>query len=163
MTAVEGSRGAQARLPRHTNTRSSTARHARMRQFFDEMMDLGVEAYPRPLLQLCQGPDRSISCAGQDAPALRDMLSSRRALKFNQSPLFLRFLMAARLHARVGQSDLQHLAGSGRALSRRVRVELPGAHEATPWRTMEEERHEKCGTACALRIRGDRRDHTSSR
>ncbi len=68
----------------------------RMREFFDEMMDLGVEG-------MMLSPGYSYSKAPDQEHFLRqartnqlfgEMLSSpKRRWKFNQSPLFLRFLM----------------------------------------------------------------------
>src|SRR5258707_1035671 len=96
--AVEGIREALRRGFRVTTntTLLEGASPLRMREFFDEMMDLGVEG-------MMLSPGYSYSKAPDQEHFLRqtrtnqlfsEMLSkNKRQWKFNQSPLFLRFLM----------------------------------------------------------------------
>jgi hopanoid biosynthesis associated radical SAM protein HpnH len=96
--AVEGIKAALERGFRVTTntTLFDGASPLRMREFFDEMMDLGVEG-------MMLSPGYSYSKAPDQEHFLRqartnqlfgEMLSSpKRRWKFNQSPLFLRFLM----------------------------------------------------------------------
>jgi len=96
--AVEGIRAALARGFRVTTntTLFDGASPLRMREFFDEMMSLGVEG-------MMLSPGYSYSKAPDQEHFLRrtrthqlfsEMLAApKRAWKFNQSPLFLRFLM----------------------------------------------------------------------
>jgi hopanoid biosynthesis associated radical SAM protein HpnH len=69
---------------------------ARMRQFFDAMMDLGVEGLMvSPGYSYAKAPDQEHFLRRQRSHQLfRTMLESpRRRWRFNQSPLFLKFLM----------------------------------------------------------------------
>jgi hopanoid biosynthesis associated radical SAM protein HpnH len=96
--AVEGIRAALAAGFRVTTntTLFEGASPLRMREFFDEMMDVGVEG-------MMLSPGYSYSKAPDQEHFLRrvkthqlfsDMLSGgKRRWRFNQSPLFLRFLM----------------------------------------------------------------------
>jgi len=96
--AVEGIKAALQRGFRVTTntTLFDGASPLRMREFFDEMMDLGVEG-------MMLSPGYSYSKAPDQEHFLRqartnhlfsEMLSKpKRRWKFNQSPLFLRFLM----------------------------------------------------------------------
>jgi hopanoid biosynthesis associated radical SAM protein HpnH len=68
----------------------------RMRRFFDEMMELGVEGMMlSPGYSYAKAPDQEHFLRRAKTHQLfRDMLSSpKRSWRFNQSPLFLRFLM----------------------------------------------------------------------
>jgi hopanoid biosynthesis associated radical SAM protein HpnH len=68
----------------------------RMRRFFDEMMDLGVEGMMlSPGYSYAKAPDQAHFLRRQKTHELFSaMLSERKPRwKFNQSPLFLRFLM----------------------------------------------------------------------
>src|SRR4029453_8568181 len=68
----------------------------RMRQFFDEMMDLGVEGMMlSPGYSYSKAPDQEhFLRQGRTNQLFDEMLSRpKRRWKFNQSPLFLRFLM----------------------------------------------------------------------
>jgi hopanoid biosynthesis associated radical SAM protein HpnH len=96
--AVEAIRAALGRGFRVTTntTLFDNVSPLRMRQFFDEMMDLGVEG-------MMLSPGYSYSKAPDQEHFLRrtrthqlfsEMLgNAKKAWKFNQSPLFLRFLM----------------------------------------------------------------------
>jgi hopanoid biosynthesis associated radical SAM protein HpnH len=69
---------------------------ARVRQFFDAMMDLGVEGLMvSPGYSYAKAPDQEHFLRRQRSHQLfRAMLESpRRRWRFNQSPLFLKFLM----------------------------------------------------------------------
>jgi hopanoid biosynthesis associated radical SAM protein HpnH len=71
----------------------------RMRRFFDEMMDLGVEGMMvSPGYSYSKAPDQEHFLRRQRANDLfRRMLEgAKRRWKFNQSPLFLQFLMGRR-------------------------------------------------------------------
>jgi hopanoid biosynthesis associated radical SAM protein HpnH len=71
----------------------------RMRRFFDEMMDLGVEGMMiSPGYSYSKAPDQEHFLRRQRANELfRRMLGgAKRRWKFNQSPLFLQFLMGRR-------------------------------------------------------------------
>jgi hopanoid biosynthesis associated radical SAM protein HpnH len=68
----------------------------RMRQFFDEMMGLGVEGMMiSPGYSYSKAPDQEhFLRRAKTAQLFREMLTEpKRAWRFNQSPLFLRFLM----------------------------------------------------------------------
>jgi hopanoid biosynthesis associated radical SAM protein HpnH len=71
----------------------------RMRDFFDAMMDLGVEGMMiSPGYSYSKAPDQEHFLRRQRAHDLfsRMLSGARRAWKFNQSPLFLQFLMGKR-------------------------------------------------------------------
>jgi hopanoid biosynthesis associated radical SAM protein HpnH len=100
--AVEGIREAVKRGFRVTTntTLFANAQADEVRRFFDEMMDLGVEgmmvspgyAYPK-------APDQASFCRerAQTNELFETILSNRKGgWKFNQSPLFLEFLMGRR-------------------------------------------------------------------
>ena len=96
--AVEGIKAALERGFRVTTntTLFDGASPLRMRQFFDEMMNLGVEGMMlSPATATRRRPTRSTSCArrGPTSSSPRCSRSRKRQWKFNQSPLFLRFLM----------------------------------------------------------------------
>jgi len=96
--AVEGIRAALARGFRVTTntTLFDGASPLRMRQFFDEMMGLGVEGMMlSPGYSYSKAPDQEHFLRRSRTHQLfSDMLSNpKRSWKFNQSPLFLRFLM----------------------------------------------------------------------
>lgn len=68
----------------------------RMRQFFDEMMELGVEGMMvSPGYSYAKAPDQEHFLRKERTNQLfREMLADKkRSWKFNQSPLFLQFLM----------------------------------------------------------------------
>ena len=68
----------------------------RMREFFDEMMRLGVEGMMiSPGYSYSKAPDQEhFLRRAKTAQLFRDMLAGpKRTWRFNQSPLFLRFLM----------------------------------------------------------------------
>jgi hopanoid biosynthesis associated radical SAM protein HpnH len=68
----------------------------RMRQFFDEMMDLGVEGMMvSPGYSYSKAPDQEHFLRRRRANELFSAIleGPRRGWRFNQSPLFLRFLM----------------------------------------------------------------------
>jgi hopanoid biosynthesis associated radical SAM protein HpnH len=68
----------------------------RMREFFDAMMDLGVEGMMiSPGYSYAKAPDQEHFLRRQRAHQLFSTMlgQSKRRWKFNQSPLFLRFLM----------------------------------------------------------------------
>jgi hopanoid biosynthesis associated radical SAM protein HpnH len=99
--AVEGIRAALQRGFRVTTntTLFDGVDPARMRQFFDEMMDLGVEGMMiSPGYSYSKAPDQEHFLRRQRANELfRRMLGgAKRRWKFNQSPLFLQFLMGRR-------------------------------------------------------------------
>ena len=96
--AVEGVRAALARGFRVTTntTLFDGASPLRMREFFDEMMKLGVEGMMlSPGYSYSKAPDKEHFLRRSKTHQLfSDMLSSpKKHWKFNQSPLFLRFLM----------------------------------------------------------------------
>ena len=96
--AVEGIREALRRGFRVTTntTLFDGASPIRMQLFFDEMMDLGVEGMMlSPGYSYAKAPDQEHFLRRQKTHELfRTMLErSKRRWKFNQSPLFLRFLM----------------------------------------------------------------------
>jgi len=96
--AVEGIREALKRGFRVTTntTLFDGASPLRMRQFFDEMMDLGVEGMMlSPGYSYAKAPDQEHFLRRAKTHQLfSDVLSSpKKRWKFNQSPLFLRFLM----------------------------------------------------------------------
>src|SRR5262249_9831164 len=96
--AVEGIKAALARGFRVTtnSTLFAGASPLRMRQFFDEMMALGVEGMMlSPGYSYSKAPDQEhFLRRARTNQLFTDILSSpKRRWKFNQSPLFLRFLM----------------------------------------------------------------------
>jgi hopanoid biosynthesis associated radical SAM protein HpnH len=96
--AVEGIREALRRGFRVTtnSTLFDGASPERMRRFFDEMMDLGVEGMMlSPGYSYAKAPDQEHFLRRQKTHALFSAMLAERAprWKFNQSPLFLRFLM----------------------------------------------------------------------
>jgi hopanoid biosynthesis associated radical SAM protein HpnH len=96
--AVEGIREALRRGFRVTTntTLFDGASPMRMQMFFDEMMDLGVEGMMlSPGYSYAKAPDQEHFLRRQKTHELfRKMLENpKRRWKFNQSPLFLRFLM----------------------------------------------------------------------
>ena len=96
--AVEGIREALRRGFRVTtnSTLFDGTSPERMRRFFDEMMDLGVEGMMlSPGYSYAKAPDQEHFLRRQKTHALFSaMLAERKPRwKFNQSPLFLRFLM----------------------------------------------------------------------
>ena len=96
--AVEGIREAMRRGFRVTTntTLFETAEPMRVRQFFDAMMDMGVEGMMiSPGYSYAKAPDQEHFLRRQRAPQLfRAILESpKRRWRFNQSPLFLQFLM----------------------------------------------------------------------
>jgi hopanoid biosynthesis associated radical SAM protein HpnH len=96
--AVEGIREAVRRGFRVTTntTLFETAEPMRVRQFFDAMMDLGVEGMMiSPGYSYAKAPDQEHFLRRQRAHQLfRAILQSpKRRWRFNQSPLFLQFLM----------------------------------------------------------------------
>src|SRR5215510_1041568 len=96
--AVEGMREALRRGFRVTtnSTLFDGASPIRMQMFFDEMMDLGVEGMMlSPGYSYAKAPDQEHFLRRQKTHELfRKMLEQpKRRWKFNQSPLFLKFLM----------------------------------------------------------------------
>lgn len=96
--AVEGIRAALARGFRVTTntTLFDGASPLRMRQFFDEMMALGVEGMMlSPGYSYAKAPDQEHFLRRSRTNQLfSDILANpKKTWKFNQSPLFLRFLM----------------------------------------------------------------------
>jgi hopanoid biosynthesis associated radical SAM protein HpnH len=96
--AVEGIREALRRGFRVTTntTLFDGASPLRMQMFFDEMMDLGVEGMMlSPGYSYAKAPDQEHFLRRQKTHELfRKMLENpKRRWKFNQSPLFLQFLM----------------------------------------------------------------------
>lgn len=96
--AVDGIKAALARGFRVTTntTLFDGASPLRMREFFDEMMSLGVEGMMlSPGYSYSKAPDQEHFLRRAKTNQLfSDMLSHpKRRWKFNQSPLFLRFLM----------------------------------------------------------------------
>ena len=96
--AVEGIREAMRRGFRVTTntTLFETAEPMRVRQFFDAMMDLGVEGMMiSPGYSYAKAPDQEHFLRRQRAHQLfRAILESpKRRWRLNQSPLFLQFLM----------------------------------------------------------------------
>ena len=96
--AVEGIRAALARGFRVTTntTLFDGASPLRTREFFDEVMNLGVEGMMvSPGYSYSKAPDKEHFLRRSKTHQLfTDMLSNpKRHWKFNQSPLFLRFLM----------------------------------------------------------------------
>jgi hopanoid biosynthesis associated radical SAM protein HpnH len=99
--AVEGIREAVRRGFRVTtnSTLFENANPLRMRDFFDEMMDLGVEGMMvSPGYSYSKAPDQEHFLRRQRSHELfRTMLEKpAKRWKFNQSPLFLQFLMGKR-------------------------------------------------------------------
>ncbi|MGH2626089.1 MAG: adenosyl-hopene transferase HpnH, partial [Anaerolineales bacterium] len=99
--AVEGIREALHRGYRVTTntTLFEGANPERVRQFFDTMMDLGVEGMMvSPGYSYSKAPDQEHFLRQQRANELfRRILSNpKRRWRFNQSPLFLQFLMGKR-------------------------------------------------------------------
>jgi hopanoid biosynthesis associated radical SAM protein HpnH len=96
--AVEGIKAALQRGFRVTTntTLFDGASPLRMREFFDEMMDLGVEGMMlSPGYSYSKAPDQEhFLLQTRTNHLFSEMLSKpKRRWKFNQSPLFLRFLM----------------------------------------------------------------------
>ena len=96
--AVEGIRAALARGFRVTTntTLFDGASPLRMRQFFDEMMALGVEGMMvSPGYSYAKAPDQEhFLRRARTHQLFAEMLAEpKKEWKFNQSPLFLRFLM----------------------------------------------------------------------
>jgi hopanoid biosynthesis associated radical SAM protein HpnH len=96
--AVEGIKAALARGFRVTTntTLFDGASPLRMRQFFDEMMALGVEGMMlSPGYSYAKAPDQEHFLRRSRTNQLfSDILANpKKTWKFNQSPLFLRFLM----------------------------------------------------------------------
>jgi hopanoid biosynthesis associated radical SAM protein HpnH len=96
--AVEGIKEALRRGFRVTTntTLFEGASPLRMRQFFDEMMDLGVEGMMiSPGYSYSKAPDQEHFLRRQRANELFSTMLARakRRWRFNQSPLFLQFLM----------------------------------------------------------------------
>jgi hopanoid biosynthesis associated radical SAM protein HpnH len=96
--AVDGIKAALARGFRVTTntTLFDGASPLRMREFFDEMMNLGVEGMMlSPGYSYSKAPDQEHFLRRAKTNQLfSDMLSNaKRRWRFNQSPLFLRFLM----------------------------------------------------------------------
>ena len=96
--AVEGIRAALARGFRVTTntTLFDGASPLRMRQFFDEMMAVGVEGMMvSPGYSYAKAPDQDhFLRRARTHQLFAEMLAEpKKAWKFNQSPLFLRFLM----------------------------------------------------------------------
>jgi hopanoid biosynthesis associated radical SAM protein HpnH len=96
--AVEAIREAVRRGFRVTTntTLFDTADPGRTRQFFDAMMDLGVEGMMlSPAYSYSKAPDQEHFLRRQRAHELFSAILSnpRRRWRFNQSPLFLQFLM----------------------------------------------------------------------
>ena len=96
--AVAGIRAALARGFRVTTntTLFDGASPLRLRRFFDEMMDLGVEGMMlSPGYSYSKAPDQEHFLRRAKTHQLfSDMLSNpKKRWRFNQSPLFLRFLM----------------------------------------------------------------------
>ena len=96
--AVEGIRAALARGFRVTTntTLFDGASPLRMRQFFDEMMAIGVEGMMvSPGYSYAKAPDQEhFLRRARTHQLFADMLAEpKKDWKFNQSPLFLRFLM----------------------------------------------------------------------
>jgi hopanoid biosynthesis associated radical SAM protein HpnH len=96
--AVEGIREALRRGFRVTTntTLFDGADPGRVRKFFDEMMDLGVEGMMvSPGYSYSKAPDREHFLQKNKTNRLfSDILSNKkRGWRFNQSPLFLQFLM----------------------------------------------------------------------
>ncbi|MGH7321015.1 MAG: adenosyl-hopene transferase HpnH [Candidatus Rokuibacteriota bacterium] len=98
--AVEGIREALRRGFRVTTntTLFEGASPLRMRQFFDEMMDLGVEGMMlSPGYSYSKAPDQEHFLRKSRTNALfsKMLTSPKRRWRFNQSPLFLQFLMGS--------------------------------------------------------------------
>jgi len=96
--AVEGIKAALQRGFRVTTntTLFDGASPLRIRQFFDEMMDLGIEGMMlSPGYSYAKAPDQEhFLLQTRTNQLFSEMLSKpKRRWKFNQSPLFLRFLM----------------------------------------------------------------------
>ena len=96
--AVEGIKAALARGFRVTTntTLFDGASPLRMRQFFDEMMAIGVEGMMvSPGYSYAKAPDQEhFLRRARTHQLFAEMLAEpKKAWKFNQSPLFLRFLM----------------------------------------------------------------------
>jgi hopanoid biosynthesis associated radical SAM protein HpnH len=95
VAAIREARGRGFRVTTNT-TLFEGADAFRMRAFFDEMMDLGVEGMMiSPGYSYAKAPDQEHFLRRQRAHQLFTALLSRpkRRWKFNQSPLFLQFLM----------------------------------------------------------------------
>ncbi len=115
--AVEGIRAAVQRGFRVTTntTLFEGADPNSVREFFDEMMDLGVEGMMvSPGYAYDKAPDQQNFLKRQETNELFEMILSNRdgrRWRFNQSPLFLEFLMGQRDYECTpwGNPDLQHL------------------------------------------------------
>jgi hopanoid biosynthesis associated radical SAM protein HpnH len=99
--AISAIRAALARGFRVTtnSTLFDGADPQRMRRFFDEMMDLGVEGMMiSPGYSYEKAPDQEhfLRRARSHELFSRMLESPRRSWRFNQSPLFLQFLMGKR-------------------------------------------------------------------
>jgi hopanoid biosynthesis associated radical SAM protein HpnH len=99
--AVEGIREALRRGFRVTTntTLFDGAAPLRVRQFFDEMMDLGVEGMMlSPGYSYAKAPDQEhfLRTARTNELFSRILANPKRRWRFNQSPLFLQFLMGKR-------------------------------------------------------------------
>jgi hopanoid biosynthesis associated radical SAM protein HpnH len=99
--AVEGIREALRRGFRVTTntTLFDGAAPLRVRQFFDEMMDLGVEGMMlSPGYSYSKAPDQEhfLRTARTNELFSRILANPERRWRFNQSPLFLQFLMGKR-------------------------------------------------------------------
>jgi hopanoid biosynthesis associated radical SAM protein HpnH len=99
--ALDGIREALGRGFRVTTntTLFEGASPLRLREFFDEMMDLGVEGMMlSPGYSYSKAPDQEHFLRKQRANELFSRMLSRpkRRWRFNQSPLFLQFLMGKR-------------------------------------------------------------------
>lgn len=99
--AVEGIREALRRGFRVTTntTLFDGAAPMRVRQFFDEMMDLGVEGMMlSPGYSYSKAPDQEhfLRTARTNELFSRLLTNPKRGWRFNQSPLFLQFLMGKR-------------------------------------------------------------------
>jgi len=118
-----------------------------VRQFFDEMMDLGVEGMMlSPGYSYDKAPDQTHFLGrGKTRRLFAKILSNRKKTwQFNQSPLFLEFLMGKRQYKCTawGMPDLQHLRLAEAVLSAAgwVRRQLRRADER---HRMAELRHRK--------------------
>ena len=165
--AVEGIREALRRGFRVTTntTLFDGADPERVRQFFDAMMDLGVEGMMvSPGYSYSKAPDQEHFLRKQRANELfRRILSSpKRRWRFNQSPLFLQFLMGKRdSSARPGGirpttcSAGSGLATSSRRATRRASM-ICSEHAVGALREAERQR-EVPRLHGPLRVRGDGR------
>ena len=102
----------------------------RMREFFDEMMRLGVEGMMiSPGYSYSKAPDQEhFLRRAKTAQLFRDMLAGpKRTWRFNQSPLFLRFLMGKHDFECTpwGNPTFNILGGNGRAICCRTATRRP--------------------------------------